>query len=240
MEGMFGIPASKVEGHPPGPKLAIWHLLLWMSGVAIVGAWQRAWYGQPFPPQPFEWQQLWWGPTLAVWGLFLAGLLLALRGLIVRQPYFPVTAGHWLLVIEGAIVVIDYAQDPILSYLKNNTSWKREMISHLSMLIGFSLVSAACVGGAFAMRDTWPWRIAMLVFASVPIYWAVENAVWLLNNRTRAGALSQFGMDWQERVLWASIIAMWLMAAFELYRRRPRDWLHWTGLIAVTARMCLD
>src|SRR5262245_8294201 len=88
------------------PKLAIWHLLLWMIGVAIMGAWHQLWrqYGQP---QPFEWKQLRWGLSLAVSGLSIAGLWLAVRCLIRGERYFPVAAGHWLLLIGGFMTVID-------------------------------------------------------------------------------------------------------------------------------------
>jgi len=221
----------------PVPKLAIWHLLLWMFGVALICAWQRAWYGQI--DLPSRWQQLWWGAQWAGSGLELAALLLAVYGLFVRPRYFPIAAGHWLLIVGGLSWMMDYASDVIATTCVAKNWQSRDDCTHPIFVVVFGLDCAVCVWAAMAMRDSWPWRLAMLGYGMLPGCWAIVNAIWLFYSHRLGDRLSTFGMSWQNHLLRASVIAILLVAAGEFYRGRRRDWLHWTGVLSAATRLWL-
>jgi hypothetical protein len=95
------------------PKLAIWHLLLWMACVCIVAAWNGAAIGAIQGPWLLKLQQAAALSYYVIAGLALAGLVLAVGCALGRRRYYPASAGHWLLTTGGLAFLLSEASNQI-------------------------------------------------------------------------------------------------------------------------------
>lgn len=225
------------NGAPIGasvPNLAIWHLLLWMLCVALAAAGDGAHREASAAPQSIG-QQALAGVSLALWGIPVAGFVLAVLAFITGSTSYPRQAGHWLLTLYGLVLLGDWVFGlamirhigPAAGIGKRQMAW-----NHAVMGTDFTLITAACVGAAVVMHDTLAWRLRMLAEAMLPGFWAMTNAVWLFSGDRLAYAIDRFGMTWQSPVFWTVTLSTVPLAVIDIVRRKPRDWLHWTGVVS--------
>ena len=96
--------------HPHTPQPAIWHLLLWIAGAAVIAGWRGSSLtlaSAAWSMQVFQVAGLLSYYMLA--GLALAGFTLAIGCAIRGRHYYPLTSGHWLLTSNGLIVLCSEA-----------------------------------------------------------------------------------------------------------------------------------
>jgi hypothetical protein len=134
---------------------------------------------------------------------------------------------------------MDYATDVIATTFVAKNWQSRDDCTHPIFVMVFGLDCAICVWAAIAMRDSWPWRVAMLGYGLLPGCWSVVNAIWLFYSHRLGDGLGALGMNWQDHILRISVGAILLVAATDFYCRRRRDWLHWTGVMSVATRLWL-
>ncbi|HZN34544.1 MAG TPA: hypothetical protein VFB80_12025, partial [Pirellulaceae bacterium] len=102
-------------------------------------------------------------------------------------------------------------------------------------MYGFALIATIQIVVAWLVKDLWPWRWVFLGYAVAGVYWSIANAIGAFGDRDTAHQLDSFGARFQWSWQWLILAAIMSLAGFDLYRRRSRDWLHWTGIGYITA-----
>lgn len=231
-------PVEDVGTRPSAvPKLAIWHLLLWMACVCVVAAWNGAAIGAAQGSWPLKLQQMAAALTYyVISGLALAGLALAIGCVLGRRGYYPVSAGHWLLTTGGLIFLLSEASNRITD-LWHQSSGGNDQVDyarHVGMY-AYALMAAVQLVGAWLVKDSWPWRFVFMGYAMTGLFWSITGAIWTFGDRNTAYQLVDFGARFQWPWQWVMCVAVVSLTGLDLYRRRFRDWLHWTGIGYVAA-----
>jgi hypothetical protein len=228
---------ERAETRPAVPKLAIWHLLLWMGCVAAIAAWNGAAIGSIQGSWLLKLQQVAAALTYyIVAGLALAGLLLAIGCVITRRSYYPVSAGHWLLTAGGLIVLLSEGSNQITA-VWYHASGGTDQVKYTQIvgMYSFALMAVAYLAGAWLTNDSWPWRVIFVGYAAACLFWSIANAISTYGDRMIGYRLADIGQRIQWPWQWLLFAAVACLAAHDLNRRRSRDWLHWTGVGYVAA-----
>jgi hypothetical protein len=102
-------------------------------------------------------------------------------------------------------------------------------------MFGFALMAVVQLAAAWLVKDAWPWRVVFLGNAAAVLFWSIACAIWTLGDRANANQLTSFGARFQWPWQWLMLAMIVWLAGLDFYHRRPRDWLHWTGIGYVAA-----
>ena len=219
------------------PRLAIWHLVLWTACVCVVAAWNGTAIGAIQGSWPLKLQQLAAALTYyVISGLALAGLALATGCVLGRRRYFPVSAGHWLLTTGGLVFLLSEVSNRITDvwYRYSDGNNQVDYARHVGTY-AFAMMALVQLAGAWLVKDSWPWRIVFVGYALATLFWSITGALWTFGDRNTAYQFAVFGTRLQWPWQWVILAAIIGLSIYELIRRRPRDWLHWTGIGYVAA-----
>jgi hypothetical protein len=230
------------EPLPDNPKLAIWHVMLWMACVAVVAAWKVETFGLLSASWQMQVHQLVARVSYCILaGLALAGLALAIGCAMGRRRYYPVTAGHWLLTASGMVMLISEASNTI------SDAWHRASpgIDHLArthhvMIYSFASIAIVYLSCSFVVREPWPWRFVFLGYAAPCLLWSIVNSMHTFGNQsvTQRWSNTVYAIQWPWQWLLFAVIVF--LSIIDVHRHRRRDWLHWTGIGYFVSWVCSE
>ena len=223
---------ERAETPPAVPKLAIWHFLLWMTCIAAIAAAN----GVPSGAVQEPWQLAAGLSYLMIAGLALVGLVMAIGCALLRRSYFPVSAGHWLLTTGGLIVILSEASNRITdAWFRSSGGGHQIDYAQPVMMGSFALMAAVNLATAWFVKDSWPWRLVFVGYAALGLFWSITNTILTYGDKSLGYQWDRFGQHVQWPWQWFLLVAILVLSAIDLKRRRPRDWLHWTGIGYVAA-----
>ena len=241
---MTQAPSKSAELTPPQPPLGISHLMLWILGAAVVLGVYRAYAGQSEAPPIMQAvlvvNQLAFS-LLA--GINIASVIVYARRLVVRDAPLLAQPGHWLLAIAGvsnvaAWVVLGLCAAATQLSAERQTSAMTPAYHWLAYGIGNFVSFALNSTAAVVIHEPLRWRVSFLVaglFSAVLGFVFTFMYVFSLDP-TSAGALYA-SARWYACLYLAEQLATIVLVGFNLLAdrvaRRPRDWLHYVGAIAI-------
>jgi hypothetical protein len=211
-------------------RLGIKHGLLYLLGVVIAAALnslvRETIRHQYFPPE-------WWPllVTVALDGAGIAGCLWFGWQRLSRNPAFPRSFGHWLLLIQGASFVVDQlflmVYDTLIPRLPGGeTSEVSSTIEfQVRALYGVLRIVVAVVPWlalSYSRKETLWVRYGGIVFVA-----PLLTALWYFIGWER----SELAVGIQTALGFLGLLCLIIAAVRDLNHSQQLDQLHWTGIV---------
>lgn len=224
---------------PKAQPLAIIHMLGWTLGVAAVLSVYRIITDDADHPPELLWRlRLWQLGYGLFYGTAVSGMGLFLWRWIGGGPG-PSQPGHWLLVLGGIGLVIDFGAGAVVFGFMALSGWEKPLLTfegyQAQQILAWSL--AALFGTVFIarMRSAKPlWTVvAVLILLAAILNASLATISLIYFFRGTFGA-----WIWQvpllARLIATPIVAAAIIAAIvaDGLSRERRDWLHYGGLAA--------
>jgi hypothetical protein len=247
---MTALDSRSTDPPAPAPRLGIAHLLCWIAGCAVtLAVSQYAVLNQQIAPQDQTYHAVSGTVAAMAYGAALAGLLFIGWSRWRGDRSLPRLPGHWLLLLAAVVALLDAACTFGFQFLAQvrGVSFYAYWSPYHAVGHGCGLLVA--IGFLVLVPLPWMWRIAiaslgllcggqflwhlLLVVgsyetpASGPISrlfaWLGPSLGYLLGDHLMAG-LSALGA-----------VALLAACLHDIVRRRPGDWIHYTGIAAFLA-----
>jgi len=245
----------EASSKPPPNRLAISHLMLWTLGSGVVLAFHRLQEVPTSGTPP--------GIQIAISSFAIFNSLPsgAAVGSLALWAYrrcrgrvgFPTQPGHWLLLASGLLTVLfscQFAVGMLLEHPLEELAFLRKWdvdLFRLSLFLGPSSVAGAAFYsvGLWSMRDEsrlWNAAIGSLIvqfaggylLAAAGLVWAVFSG----SGDSEMPFIIAFQCGFVVFGLISTVMIAW--AAITDPRRRDRDFIHWTGIVAAFASIVLN
>jgi hypothetical protein len=225
-------------GDAPQPPLGIAHLMLWMVVSAVFLTLDQ--YALRDIPTALRIKlQVYAGVLAIIHGAAVAMVPIWITRALRGGPPFPTAPGHFLGLLLAwnsvAQALASAAMAGLRILTEDGASASMSRLT-LQLFVEMSLAPLALLSLMFCLQPT-RWMVVFLVLA-------LCNGMRILA-RT-AGLMCEFQARydgaylWPQRALWLSMIAISAVliaaTAIDLARSRPRDWLHYVGVIATIAQ----
>jgi hypothetical protein len=207
---------SSVEYIPP-PRLSIAHLFLWTTVSAVIMAIGRTSFRpeqETDVPGSAALETAYWCIMSGLLGLQVTGLCIeAARRW--RHGRVPLQPGEWLLVADGAIVVMSFSAFGV-----------HQLFDSLVLLVPFGLGALMVLSIAARRIGAWnAWRWLIITSILAPI----------------VTSLFIYESDARGMIYPAIQAAVWAVAVLRDQQEWPtRNWLHWTGAFTFIVAIALD
>lgn len=239
-------------GPPAQPPLSIAHLMLWTAGSALILAIDPQALDEVEFATPGDLRTIITVHRLfssTIYGVAIASVAIFVHRRFRKGPPFPVQPGHWLLFIQGLLVLFTLPAWSVFVLLQSrwisdgDIRWFTPSI----LFVGLQVLShGITIGGyGWALRRLQAERRWRLLFW-FELGLGVCNLLACLTEWVRWWPASSFlAFEWMS----AFVSAVWLVvvAILDWRQRTRRDWLHWTGVVvqlsgaalAVLTNLCL-
>ena len=223
-------------GPPAQPPLRIAHLMLWTAGTALVLGMYRATYDSIDYELPNSIRTIFNVNRILssiIHGAAIASVVIFVHRRLTKGPPFPVQPGHWLLFIQGLLVLITLPGWSVFVLLQSQGTFDggTRWITPDILFVGLQVLSHGTTIGTYGwalrrLQAERRWRLLFwleLGFGICNLLASLAGFVpWLPGLRV-------LGFQW----MGATVPAVWLLVAalLDWRRRARRDWLHWTGVV---------
>lgn len=214
------------------PRLQIFHLLMWVTGSALILAvYRQSNMGQRGQTNA---SQIVWSALIVVQSMLYGGAVCSLPIYLARKLKgipFPVHPGQWLLLISGVMHVLQFAHWGVLQLL-DSTVMSDLVLPRFVWAGGYAVISvtAVCLGivAAVAQRDSRLWMAFFLIGSArhaVAVLWYLALAMFI-DRLDWFGPLNLVVSGGIGIVSAALLLCIWQ----DLARGVRRDWMHWAGV----------
>jgi hypothetical protein len=236
---------------PQNDRLRIIHLLGWMLGCSLALAMQRAQASSDPLPLPLVHSVRRLGLGLA-YGTALSGLGLFLWRWRTQSGPGPTQPGHWLLIYGGARFLIVFFSGAIVK-LVTHVAPSNVLPSLFSQAISGWITTAIGIVFVLRIRDAprlWKATAALIVLSigmsAIALTHMATNLILLSRGVRNAYfplffatlAIAAYLMLLIGPLLWLG--CMWCAVAVDRFNRTPRDWLHVSGVVAISGLVIVD
>ena len=227
-------------------RLGIVHLLIWIAGVAAVLALYRAALESGWLEVSAAGREevRWWQTAYGlVYGTAISGMGLVIYRRLRGDRSFPAHPGHWLLVFGGVAFSVDAAAFVLAKGM--NSAWIARFggspgLYYLQQWLAWGMALGVAIVVLARLRTAWNWwLLAGLVAVLIAVNFLTHTLV-MAQSLAQAGGSSIISGAWPVYLIhWARILGTAVcLASLPVVLgsdRRPRDWLHWVGIVALVA-----
>jgi hypothetical protein len=237
---------EKSAAQPGEHRLAIIHLLGWMAGVAVVlslyrTALETGWLDVPTAGRE---ELRWWQTAYGlVYGTAISGMGLLIYRRLRGNRSFPAHPGHWLLMLGG----LAFATDAIAFVLAKglDAAWTARIgwspgLYYVQQWLAWGTALAVAIVVLARLRTDWNWwLLAGLIAALIAVNFLTHTLVMgqalaqAVGSSVISGAWPHYLIHWARIV--GTAICLAVLPVVLAGDRRPRDWLHWVGVVALVA-----
>jgi hypothetical protein len=175
-------------------------------------------------------------------GINIAAVIVYARRLVVRDAPLLVQPGHWLLAIAGVsnlVVWLLMAPVVAISVLDKEGLWRERAASFawLASSVGCFLAAAFHAVAMLALREPRRWRLYFLVSAVFSaLIGLLFGTMYLISLSEPFAGRRMYGVVQVYPCLHAvdqlaGIALLLFNLAADRADRRPRDWVHWVGVV---------
>jgi hypothetical protein len=216
--------------YPKDESLRVEHFVLYAAGVAVACGFD------PFIPQAIAWLNIRSLFSFYTLEPFIHGAGIAAIGLLVLRrfqcrPSFPIQFGHWLLLMQGASWLAQFAYPHLHRYVE------LQALYHPDGWTGFVNVRI------FLLTIYCLFWLPAVVVPALAVYYSKGQPVWQVLAGLQSitmfwlGLQPFFGRD--DAMIWIAgamllglitFVLFFAAAIYDVVQRQTRDQLHWTGI----------
>ena len=193
------------------PRLTIWHLLIWTFLSCCVAA--------RISVLPSIALAL----NVVITGGAFAATVIVLHACFKHKLWSKTQPGHWFAFVSAWVYVDQVAITPACEV------WLPPENGYV-YLLAFVGMAAVFITGSIVGRWEWYWRLAILLHG-------IDNlsaVAWRITNEQGHMAATNIIRTQLNSVIgFTAAVFVVIAIAFDVYRKRYRDWLHWIGIVYV-------